>query len=130
MRIVIALGGNAMSAADGKAHPEDQRQAVRAASEHIADLAAAGHDLLLTHGNGPQVGNILVKNELAAAVVPPVPLSWCGAQTQATIGMLFMNFLGAELRRRGIEKQVATLVSRTLVDPEDQAFEKDRKSVV
>jgi carbamate kinase len=129
MRIVIALGGNAMSAADGKAHPEDQRQAVRAAAEHIADLAAAGHDLLLTHGNGPQVGNILVKNELAAAVVPPVPLSWCGAQTQATIGMLFMNFLDAALARRGVSKPVATLVSRTLVDAHDQAFENRTKPI-
>jgi len=129
MRIVIALGGNAMSAQDGKARPEDQRQAVRAAAEHIADLAAAGHDLLLTHGNGPQVGNILVKNELAAHVVPPVPLSWCGAQTQATIGMLFMNFLDSALARRGVTKPVATVVSRTLVDARDPAFENRTKPI-
>src|SRR3712207_5802088 len=129
MRIVIALGGNAMSSPDGKAHPEDQRRAVRAAAEHIADLAAAGHDLLLTHGNGPQLGNILVKNELAASVVPPAPLSWCGAQTQATIGMLLMNFLDSALAARGVAKPVATLVSRTLVDPDDPAFQNRTKPI-
>lgn len=129
MRIVIALGGNAMSAPDGKARPEDQHEAVRAAAEPIADLAAEGHDLLLTHGNGPQVGNILVKNELAAAVVPPVPLSWCGAQTQATIGMLLMNYLDAALARRGVSKPVATVVSRTLVAADDPAFERRTKPI-
>ncbi len=129
MRIVIALGGNAMTGADGSAHPEDQRAAVRRASGPIADLVAAGHEVMLTHGNGPQVGNILVKNELAAAVVPPVPLSWCGAQTQASIGMLLMNFLDAALVERGVEKRTATLVSRTLVDRDDQAFEHRTKPI-
>jgi carbamate kinase len=84
---------------------------------------------VLTHGNGPQVGNILVKNELAAAVVPPVPLSWCGAQTQATIGMLLMNFLDAALAERGVDKRTATLVSRTLVDRHDPAFEHRTKPI-
>jgi carbamate kinase len=129
MRIVIALGGNAMTGADGSARPEDQRAAIRRASGPIADLVAAGHDVVLTHGNGPQVGNILVKNELAAAVVPPVPLSWCGAQTQATIGMLLMNFLDAALAERGVHKRTATLVSRTRVDREDPAFEHRTKPI-
>src|SRR4051794_33700604 len=115
MRVVIALGGNAMVSPDGSATPEAQHKAVARAAVPIAELVAAGHEVLLTHGNGPQVGNILVKNELAAAVVPPVPLSWCGAQTQATLGMLLMNHLGAELSRRGVDKRVAALVSRTLV---------------
>ncbi|HET6562675.1 MAG TPA: carbamate kinase [Marmoricola sp.] len=129
MRIVIALGGNAMTGADGSAHPEDQRAAIRRASGPIADLVAAGHDVMLTHGNGPQVGNILVKNELAAAVVPPVPLSWCGAQTQATIGMMLMNFLDTALAERGVDKRTATLVSRTLVDRDDPAFEHRTKPI-
>src|SRR5215217_2354572 len=114
MRVVIALGGNAMTSPDGSASPESQHAAVARAAVPIAELVAAGHEVLLTHGNGPQVGNILLKNELAAAVVPPVPLSWCGAQTQATLGMLLMNYLDTELAKRGVEKRVATLVSRTL----------------
>lgn len=60
----------------------------------VADLVAAGHEVVITHGNGPQVGNLLVKNELAANVVPPVPLDWNGAQTQGTIGFTVMNTLG------------------------------------
>jgi len=129
MRIVIALGGNAMTGADGRAHPEEQRAAVRRAAVPIAELVTQGHELMLTHGNGPQVGNILVKNELAAAVVPPVPLSWCGAQTQATIGMLLMNALDTELARRGVQKRTATLVSRTLVAKDDPAFEHRTKPI-
>ena len=69
-------------------HRQDQDTAVAAAMEQVADLVKAGVEVVLTHGNGPQVGNLLVKNELAAAVVPPVPLDWCGAQTQGTIGFL------------------------------------------
>jgi carbamate kinase len=82
-------------------------------------LAGAGHELVITHGNGPQVGNLLVKHEIAASVVPPVPLDWCGAQTQATIGLLIMNALEAVLARRGLSRRVATLVTRTLVDADD-----------
>ena len=70
MRVVIALGGNAMTGEDGRAGPEDQRIAVEAAMEDVADLVASGVEVVLTHGNGPQVGNLLVKNELAAARRP------------------------------------------------------------
>jgi carbamate kinase len=129
MRIVIALGGNAMTSADGRARVEDQQVAIGAACEHIADLVAAGHDVLLTHGNGPQVGNLLLKNELAASVVPPVPLDWCDASTQATVGVTAMDALDAALARRGVDKRTATLVSRTLVDPEDPGFDEPTKPI-
>jgi carbamate kinase len=122
VRAVIALGGNAMTASDGSARPEDQQQAVERTMPHIAALIAAGHQVVITHGNGPQVGNLLVKNEIAASVVPPVPLDWCDAQTQGTIGALIMNALGRALRDRGLPSKVAALVSRTLVDPADPAF--------
>ena len=95
MRVLLALGGNAMTAPDGSARPEDQIAAAKVAMESVADLIAAGHEVVITHGNGPQVGNLLVKNELAASVVPPVPLDWCGAQTQATLGFILMNALEA-----------------------------------
>jgi carbamate kinase len=122
MRLLIALGGNAMTAPDGNARPQDQRDAVESAAPGLVRLVAAGHDLVLTHGNGPQVGNLLVKNELAAAVVPPVPLDWCGAQTQATIGTLLLDALDAALDAAGIERRVAVLVTRTLVDGDDPGF--------
>ncbi|MCI0689923.1 MAG: carbamate kinase, partial [Sporichthyaceae bacterium] len=73
MRVLVALGGNAMTAADGRARPDDQIAAIARAADPIADVIAGGAEVLLTHGNGPQVGNLLVKNELAALVVPPVP---------------------------------------------------------
>ncbi|GIH27362.1 carbamate kinase [Acrocarpospora phusangensis] len=113
-RVLIALGGNAMTAPDGSAAPADQLRAVELAMGHVAALIQAGHEVVLTHGNGPQVGNILLKNQLTAHVVPPVPLDWCGAQTQATIGTMIMNSLDPI--------RTAVVVTRTLVDPADPAF--------
>ncbi len=129
MRLVIALGGNAMTAPDGSATPQAQRAAVEAAAPAIADLAADGHELVLTHGNGPQVGNLLVKNELAAHVVPPVPLDWCGAQTQGTIGALLLDALDAGLAGRGARQRVAALVTRTLVAGDDPGFTHPSKPI-
>ena len=116
MRIVVALGGNALIGPDGSATPQAQTDAVRAAAPALAGLAAE-HELVVTHGNGPQVGNLLVKNEIAASVVPPVPLDWCDAQTQGTLGTLLLDALDEELARRGLRRPVAALVTRTLVDP-------------
>src|SRR6266496_6765918 len=129
MRAVIALGGNAMTARDGSARPDDQRLAVELAMRHVATIVASGHQVVITHGNGPQVGNLLVKNELAASVVPPVPLDWCDAQTQGTIGALIMNALGRSLVERGLAPKVAALISRTLVDVDDPAFTKPTKPI-
>ena len=101
LRALIALGGNAMTGPGGDAAPAEQDRAVTVAMERVADLVGDGVDVLLTHGNGPQVGNLLVKNELAAHVVPPVPLDWCGAQTQGTIGFLVLDALESALAASG-----------------------------
>ncbi|MGH3414435.1 MAG: carbamate kinase [Marmoricola sp.] len=129
MRIVIALGGNAMTSPDGRARVEDQQQAITAACQHIADLVSAGHDVLITHGNGPQVGNLLLKNELAANTVPPVPLDWCGASTQATVGLTAMDALDVALADRGVDRLTTALVSRTLVDADDPGFAHPTKPI-
>jgi len=129
MRALIALGGNAMTGPGGSAAPADQDRAVVVAMESVADLVAAGVDVVLTHGNGPQVGNLLVKNELAAHVVPPVPLDWCGAQTQGTIGFLILDALDAALAERGVSRRVATVVTRTLVDGDDPGFQRPTKPI-
>jgi carbamate kinase len=129
MRVVIAVGGNAMTAADGSARPQDQQAAIELAVEPIADLIAAGHQVVLTHGNGPQVGNLLVKNELAASVVPPVPLDWCGAQTQATVGLLILNALDRALATRNAQGRTAVVVSRTEVAADDPAFSAPSKPI-
>jgi len=129
MRVLIALGGNAMTGPGGSATPEDQDHAIGVAMQRVADLVAAGVDVVVTHGNGPQVGNLLVKNELAAHVVPPVPLDWCGAQTQATVGFLILDALDKALADRGVDRRTATVVTRTLVDGDDPGFTTPTKPV-
>ena len=126
---MLALGGNAMTNADGRARPEDQIAAAEVAMEAVAQLIAHDVEVVITHGNGPQVGNLLVKNELAASVVPPVPLDWCGAQTQATLGFVLMDTLDAALARHGLERRCATVVTRTLVDVNDPGFVKPTKPI-
>lgn len=129
MRVMLALGGNAMTNRDGRARPEDQIAAAEVAMEAVAELLEHEAEVVITHGNGPQVGNLLVKNELAAAVVPPVPLDWCGAQTQATLGFVLMNALEASLAERDVKRQLATVVTRTLVDPDDPGFTHPSKPI-
>lgn len=129
MRVLLALGGNAMTSADGGARPEDQIAAAAVAADGVADLVARGVEVVITHGNGPQVGNLLVKNELAAAVVPPVPLDWCGAQTQATLGFVLMNALDAALATRGVVRRTAAVVTRTLVAWDDPGFTRPTKPI-
>jgi carbamate kinase len=129
MRVLLALGGNAMTSADGRARVEDQIAAAQVAMEAVADLLAQDVEVVITHGNGPQVGNLLVKNELAAAVVPPVPLDWCGAQTQATLGFVLMNALELSLARRSLTRGTAALVTRSLVDAGDPGFTRPTKPI-
>ncbi len=121
-RIVVALGGNALVRAGQRGTAEEQQANVDLTSRQLAELVACGYELVITHGNGPQVGNLLVKNELAREVVPAVPLHWCVAQTQATIGFMIQQSLGYEFERLGLSRVVATLVTRTEVSPHDPAW--------
>src|SRR4051812_8157627 len=129
MRVLLALGGNAMTNAEGRARVEDQVAAAAVAMDAVADLLQHEVEVVITHGNGPQVGNLLVKNELAAAVVPPVPLDWCGAQTQATLGFVLMNALDVALAQRALDRRTATLVTRTLVASNDAGFTHPTKPI-
>jgi carbamate kinase len=127
-RVLVALGGNAIAGEHG-AGPDAQRHAVEEAAAELADLVAAGHQVVITHGNGPQVGNLLVKNDLARDVVPPVPLDWCVAQTQATLGFLIVTAMESELRRHGIDRLVSTVITRVLVSSEDPAWQRPTKPI-
>jgi carbamate kinase len=129
MRVLIALGGNAMTGEDGSARVEDQIAAGKVAMQAVADLLVHDIDIVVTHGNGPQVGNLLVKNELAASVVPPVPLDWCVASTQATLGFVLMEALDVATAQRAIYRRSAALVTRTLVDANDPGFTKPTKPI-
>jgi len=127
-RVLVALGGNAI-APPGADDPASQQQAVTAAMSRVAQLVLEGYDVALTHGNGPQVGNLMIKNQIASDVVPPVPLDWAVAQTQATIGYLITSALEAELRQAGTDRPVATLVTRVRVDTADPAFRNPTKPI-
>jgi carbamate kinase len=129
VRVLIALGGNALTAPDGTAGPAEQIAAVGVAAEHIASVIAAGDEVLVTHGNGPQVGNLLLMNELAASQVAPIPLDWCDAQTQATIGLTLVNALERSLATRGLRRPVTAVVSRTLVARDDPGLSHPTKPV-
>ncbi len=129
MRILVALGGNAMTGPGGSARPEEQIAAAQIAMASVVDLVAAGSDVVITHGNGPQVGNLLVKNEVAASVVPPVPLDWCVAQTQATLGFILLDALDAALAQRRVRRSTCALVTRTLVDVGDPGFTNPTKPI-
>ncbi len=129
-RTVIALGGNAIAPAGTAGTATEQTTNIHASMAQVAELVGEGLDkLVLTHGNGPQVGNVLIKNELARDVVPPVPLDWCVAQTQATIGFTIANTLTFELTRRGHARPVVPVVSRVLVGRDDPAWDEPSKPI-
>ncbi|MDQ6899413.1 MAG: carbamate kinase [Candidatus Dormibacteraeota bacterium] len=128
-RVVIALGGNAMLGEHGEADAPAQQRAVERAMEQVAELVADGWHVVLTHGNGPQVGNLLVKNEMARDVVPAMPLDWCVAQTQATVGFMVANALEQSLARRRLSWPVVAVVSRVEVAAGDPAFQRPTKPI-
>lgn len=126
---VVALGGNSLLRPEDRGTAQDQMQHMRETTVILADLIEEGYDLVFTHGNGPQVGNILLQNEIASNKVPPLPLDICGAQTQGQIGYMFQQILGNELRKRNIYRNIASVVTQVLVDKEDKAFYNPTKFV-
>lgn len=128
-RVVIALGGNAIAPRGFGGTADEQTANLAVAAKAIADVVEAGYEPIVTHGNGPQVGNLLLKNELAAEIVPAMPLDWCVAQTQATIGFTLVTELEAEFERRSIRRGVVSLVTRVLVDADDPSFASPTKPI-
>ena len=128
---VIAVGGNSLIKDDKHVSVEDQEQALRETAHHIADMIEAGWDLAIGHGNGPQVGFILRRSEIAAKVegMHEVPLDVCGADSQGAIGYEFQQALQNEYHKRGIQKSAATVITQMLVDQKDAAFQKPSKPI-
>jgi carbamate kinase len=128
---VIAVGGNSLIKDDKRVTVEDQEQALRETAHHIADMIEAGWDLAIGHGNGPQVGFILRRSEIAAKVegMHEVPLDVCGADSQGAIGYEFQQALQNEYHKRGIQKGATTVITQTLVDKNDPAFQKPTKPI-
>ncbi len=126
---VVAVGGNSLIRDSQHQSVPDQYAAAAESSKHVASMIERGWDVLLTHGNGPQVGFILRRSELSRGELHPVPLDACGADTQGAIGYMFQRALRNEFRRRGIAKQAATIITQTLVDKDDPAFQKPSKPI-
>ena len=121
-RIVVALGGNAILRSKQLDSYEAQFENVRRTCRQIVQLIADGYQPIFTHGNGPQVGNLLIQNEAAARLVPEVPLDVCGSETQGQIGYMIQQALVNELRALGLARPVVSLVTQVLVDADDPAF--------
>jgi carbamate kinase len=128
-RVVIALGGNALLRRGDEDSAEVMRKNARMAAERVADVAALGWEIVVTHGNGPQVGRILLQNEAARDWVNPMPLDVCGAESQGQIGYLLQVTLGDVFYERGTERPVATVLTFTRVPPDDPAFRNPTKPI-
>nr|MBO2487276.1 carbamate kinase [Bacillota bacterium] len=128
-RFLVALGGNALLRPGQKGWASEQLETLKGTVRTLADLIAAGHQLVLTHGNGPQVGNLMIQQHLAREAVPPWPMDLCVAATQGVIGAMIQQTLQAELQRRGIHRPVVSLITHTRVDPRDPAFHRPTKPV-
>jgi carbamate kinase len=126
---VVAVGGNSLIIDKNRKTIPDQFDAVRETASHLADMIEAGWDVVITHGNGPQVGFILRRSELALHELHPVPLDYCGADTQGAIGYMIQKALRNEFYKRSINKQAVTVVTQVEVDPEDSAFENPSKPI-
>ncbi|MBT9154430.1 MAG: Carbamate kinase 2 [Firmicutes bacterium] len=128
-RIVIALGGNAILQSKQKGTAEEQRANVHTACMAVADLVEAGNQVIVTHGNGPQVGAVLLQNEIAKEQVPAMPLDLCGAATQGQIGYMIQQSLTNILAERALPRPVVSLVTQVLVDENDAAFKHPTKPI-
>ena len=126
---VVAVGGNALIRSKQEESLLQQYDAVSQISEHVVNLISAGWRVLVTHGNGPQVGFILRRSEIAEGEVPTVPLDIAVGDTQGAIGFMFQNALGNTLRKRGLSTAVVALVTQTVVEADDPAFDKPDKPI-
>jgi carbamate kinase len=127
--VVVALGGNAILRRGEKGTFEEQYRNVCETVQRIADLVQNGYKVVITHGNGPQVGATLLRHEAAKSIVPPFPLDVCGSETQGFIGYMIQQALRNELKKRGMDKYVITVVTRVIIDADDEAFRNPTKPV-
>jgi carbamate kinase len=126
---VIALGGNSITKAGQVGTIKEQFENARETAEHIAVIIGRGWDIVLTHGNGPQVGNVLLRVELAAPQVYTLPLDTCDSDTQGGMGYMLQQVLGNALKKRNLNKSVATIITQVLVDENDPAFQNPTKPI-
>ena len=128
-KIVIALGGNALQSKNSDATAEAQLEVVKKTCVYIAEISCSGYEMAIVHGNGPQVGRIILASELAQQAVPAMPFDVCGAMSQGYIGYHLQQCLRQELKRHNRKVSVATLVTQMVVDEKDPAFQNPTKPI-
>jgi carbamate kinase len=128
-KIVLAIGGNAITKEGQKGTLEEQQQNINEVCEPVLGLIEQGNTVVITHGNGPQVGNSLIKNQMAESVVPAYPLDVLDAETQGNLGYLIQQAFRNKMVERNINKPVATIVTQAVVSKEDPAFENPTKPI-
>jgi len=126
---LVALGGNTLVRPEDEGTAEQQFEMMKKTCNKLAEMINQGYDLVLTHGNGPQVGDILLQNEIAADSVPAMPLDICGAQSQGQIGYMFQQTLKNKLKEIDIERSISSIVTQVEVDEDDPAFEEPSKFI-
>ncbi len=127
--IVVAIGGNAIIDPKSRGTLGEQKETTTGTLRAVAQLIAAGHTIVITHGNGPIVGNIVIRNEAAADRIPPMPLDVCVADSCGGIGYMLQQILQNELRALGLKKDVITLITQVEVDIADPSFRKPTKPI-
>ena len=128
-RVVVALGGNALLRRGEEDTAEEMRRSARLAAERIVDVAEDGWEVVVSHGNGPQVGRILLQQEAARGWVAPMPLDICGAESQGQIGYLLQTSIGDVFYERGMDRPVVTVLTLTRVPKNDPAFSRPTKPI-
>ena len=128
-KLVIALGGNALQSKDSDATAESQLQVVKKTAQHLADISRRGYEMAIVHGNGPQVGRIVLASETAKEVVPPMPFDVCGAMSQGYIGYHIQQSLKYALAERGRRLPVVSITTQVVVDRTDPAFQNPTKPI-
>ena len=127
--VVVAVGGNSLIKDSKHQTVQDQFEAGAESMHHIADMIESGYDVVVTHGNGPQVGFILRRSELSRHELHEVPLDYCGADTQGSIGYMFAQALHNEFNKRKLDKKAVAVVTQTVVDRNDKAFQNPTKPI-
>ncbi|MCZ6688649.1 MAG: carbamate kinase [Planctomycetota bacterium] len=127
--ILVALGGNALFPEGGKGTVEEQEAIAKRTCEQLLPLIATGDPIVITHGNGPQVGRVLLRNELLRDQIPPAPLDVCVGSTEGTMGYILQQALLNELRRNSVERYVVTMITQVIVGRDDPAFQNPTKPI-
>jgi carbamate kinase len=126
---VIAIGGNAILRSGEKPTQENQMRNVAVTAKGMADLIQIGYDIVITHGNGPQVGDILLRNEIAKDQIPPMGMDVCDAESQGQIGYMLQQALSSEFVQRGMDKVAVSLITQVVVSEDDPAFRNPTKPI-